>query len=102
MIWNKLSQYLINTWCLNIYFWEQRKELVPVYTASGGGLVAKLCRTLVTPWTVAYQASLSRGFSRQEYRSELPFPSPRDLPNPGIKPGAPALQAEPLMIELGS
>ena len=38
-----------------------------------------------TPWTIAYQASLSIGFSRQEYRSGLPFPSPGDLPNPGIK-----------------
>ena len=41
----------------------------------------------VTPWTVAYQASLSMGFSRQEYWSGLPFPSPGDLPEPGIEPG---------------
>ena len=41
---------------------------------------------LVTPWTVARQAPLSMGFSRQEYWSELPFPSPGDLPNPGIEP----------------
>ena len=39
-----------------------------------------------TPWTVAQQSPLSMGFSRQEYWSELPFPSPGDLPNPGIKP----------------
>ena len=45
----------------------------------------------VTPWTVAYQASQSMGFSRQEYWSGLPFPSPGDLPNPGIEPGSPAL-----------
>ena len=44
-----------------------------------------------TPWTVAYQASPSMGFSRQEYWSELPFPSPGDLPNPGIEPKSPAL-----------
>ena len=44
-----------------------------------------------TPWTVAYQAPLSMGFSRQEYWSGLPFPSPGDLPNPGIKPGSPTL-----------
>ena len=43
-----------------------------------------------TPWTVAYNAP-SMGFSRQEYRSGLPFPSPGDLPNPGIEPGSPAL-----------
>ena len=46
---------------------------------------------LVTPWTVAYQAPPSIGFSRQEYWSGLPFPSPGDLPNPRIKPGSPTL-----------
>ena len=49
-------------------------------------LVAKSCPTLVIPWTVARQASLSMGFPRQEYCSGLPFSSPGDLPNPGIKP----------------
>ena len=44
-----------------------------------------------TPWTVAHQAPLSMGFPRQEYWSGLPFPSPEDLPNPGIKPMSPAL-----------
>ena len=43
----------------------------------------------VTPWTVAHQASLSMEFSRQEYRSGLPFPPPGDLPDPGIKPVSP-------------
>ena len=66
----------------------------------GGGLFAKSCPTLATPWTVAHQAPLSVGFSRQEYWSGLPFPSPGDLPNPGIKPGSPALQADPLSTEL--
>ena len=47
-------------------------------------------------WTVAYQASLSMGFSRQEYWSGLPFPSPGDLPDPGIEPMSPALQADAL------
>ena len=46
---------------------------------------------LVTPWTVAYHAPLSMGFSRQEYWSGLPFPSPENLPNPGIEPGSPTL-----------
>ena len=58
----------------------------------GGGLVAKLCPTLATPWTLACQAPLSMEFSRQEYWSGFPFPSSRDLPDPGIKPGSPALQ----------
>ena len=52
--------------------------------SGGGGLVAKLCPTLVTPWTVACLAPLSMGFLRQEYWSGLPFPSPGDLPDPGI------------------
>ena len=45
----------------------------------------------VTPWTIAHQAPLSMEFSRQEYWSVLTFPTPRDLPNPGIEPGSPAL-----------
>ena len=56
-------------------------------------------RLFVTPWTVAYQASPSMGFSRQEYWSGLLFPSPGDLPDPGIKPGFPALQANALSSE---
>ena len=51
-------------------------------------------RLVVTPWTVAYQASLSMGFSRQEHWSGLPFPSPGDLPDLGIEPRSPALQAD--------
>ena len=56
-------------------------------------------RLFVTPWTVAYQAPLSMGFSRQEYWSGLPFPSPGDLPNPGIEPGFPTLEADTLTSE---
>ena len=67
---------------------------------SGGGLVAKLCLTLMTPWTVTCQAPLSLGFSRQEYWSGLPFPSPGDLLNPGIESRSPALQADSLLTKL--
>ena len=67
---------------------------------AGAGEVAKLCPTLVTPWTVAHQAPLSMGFPRQEHWSGVPFPSPGDLPNPGIKPRSPALQADSLLTEL--
>ena len=67
---------------------------------AGGGFVAKLCPTLATPWTVACQAPLSMGFSRQQYWSGSPFPSPGDLPDPGIEPRAPALQADSLLTEL--
>ena len=52
-----------------------------------------------TPWTVAHQAPLSMEFSRQEYWSGLPFPSPGDLLDPGIEPGSPALQADALPSE---
>ena len=53
----------------------------------------------VTPWTVAYQAPPSMGFSSQEYWSGLSFPSPGDLPDPGIKPGSPTSQADALPAE---
>ena len=56
------------------------------------------CPTLVTSWTVARQAPLSMGFPRQEYWSGLPFPSPGDLPDPGVKPGSPALQVDSLLL----
>ena len=65
-----------------------------------GGLVAESRPNLVTPWTVAHQAPLSMGFSRQEYWSGWPFPSPGDPPNLGTEPGSPALQADDLLTEL--
>ena len=54
----------------------------------------------VTPWTVARQAPLPMGFSRQDYWSGLPFLSPRDRPDAGIEPVSPALQADSLPSEL--
>ena len=62
--------------------------------------VAQSRPTLATPWTVARLAPLSMGFSRQEYWSGLPFPSPGDLPDPGMKSRSPALQADSLPSEL--
>ena len=73
---------------------------VPYVGGVGGGLVTKLCPTPATPLTVGRQAPLSMGFSRQEYWSGLPFPSPGDLPYRGIKPWSPALQADSLPTEL--
>ena len=70
------------------------------YQITCGGLVAKMCLTLVTPWTVALQVPLSMGFSRQEYWSGLPFLSSGNLPNPGIEPRSPALQADCTLTEL--
>ena len=54
-------------------------------------------RLFGTPWTVALQAPLSMGFSSKEHWSGLPFPSLRDLPDPGMAPGSPALQADSLL-----
>ena len=56
-------------------------------------------RFFATPRTVAHQAPLSMDFSRQEYWSGLPFPSPVDLPDSGMKPGSPALQVDSLQSE---
>ena len=63
--------------------------------------VKSLCgvRLFTTPWTVAYQAPPSMGFSRQECWSGLPFPSPGDLPDPGIEPRSPALRVDALPSE---
>ena len=72
----KKSQYIMNN-AIN----EQVKSLSHV-------------RLFATPWTVAHQAPLSMGFSRQEYWSGLPFPSPGDLPDPGIEPRSPASQED--------
>ena len=66
---------------------------------NGGGLFAKSCLTLVTPWTVACQVPLSMGFSGQEFWTGLPFPSPGDLPDPGIEPASPVLQKHSLPTE---
>ena len=63
------------------------------------GLVAKSCLTLETPWTVAHQVPLSMGFPRQEYSCGLPFPSPRDIPDPGSELRSPALQVDSLLTE---
>ena len=57
-------------------------------------LVTHHVQLFATPWTTAHQAPLSMGFSRQEYWSRLPFPSPEDLSNSGIEPESPVLQAD--------
>ena len=60
--------------------------------------LSRVC-LFATPWTIAYQAPPSMGFSRQEYWNGLPFPSPRDLPDPGIEPRSPSFQADALTSE---
>ena len=82
----------------SLCLWDdnQNIKIFFLFFSLGGGLVAKSCSTLATPC----QAPLSMGFSRQEYWSGLPFPAPGDLPNWGIKPRSPALQADSLPTEL--
>ena len=86
------------SWIAGGFFshWATWEALIPVWSE-----VKSLSRVqlFATPWTVAYQAPQSMGFSRQEYWSGLPFPSPGDLPNPGIEPGSPTLQADALPSE---
>ena len=64
-------------------------------------LVTQSCLTLATPWALACHAPLSVGFSRQEYWSGLPSCSPGDLPDPGVEPGSPTLQADSLPSDPG-
>ena len=59
-------------------------------------LVAQLCPTLCDPWTAAHQAPLFMNFSRQEYWSGWPLPSPGDLPDPGLKLWSPTIQVDSL------
>ena len=63
-------------------------------------LVAQSTQLFATPWAAAHQVPLSMGFPRQGYWRGLPFPSPGDLPDPGIEPRSPALQAYSLLTEL--
>ena len=72
------------------FFWAEQSRSSFWWNVSNTPLRWDVCmlshvQLFVISWTVAHQASLSMGFSRQEYWSRLPFPSPRDLPNPGIK-----------------
>ena len=84
--------------CHNL--WRIFKRFCVASLSLSLSLVAKSYLTLATTWTAARQAPLSMGVSRQESWSGLPFPSPEDLPDPGIEPGSPALQADSLRTEL--
>ena len=81
---NFFSSYLVLVWVCSPEFYGFPHVKVKVKSLSCVWLFA-------TPWTVAYQAPQSMGFSRQEYWSGLPFPSPGHLPDPGIEPRSPAL-----------
>ena len=75
-------------------------EVIAELSDSGFTSITTKDPLFATPWTLDHQAPLSMRFSRQEYWNGLTFPSPGDLPNPGIKPGSPALQADSLPTEL--
>ena len=81
---------------------RMHRELAAQRPAHGGGLFTKSCPAFATLWSVVYQDPPSVGFSRQESWSGLPFPSPGDLPYPGIEPKSPALQADSLPSDEGS
>ena len=80
--------------CLNKHFSKEDIQIAKVKAKS-----LSCVRLFATPWTAVYQAPQSTGFSRQEYWSGLPFPSPGDLPNPGIEPRSPTFQADALTSE---
>ena len=82
--------------------WQLRQEQPARVVSSLHACTQSLSHvlTLATPYTIARQAPLSTGFSRPEYWSGLPFPSPGDLPDPGIKPTSLALQSDSLPNEL--
>ena len=100
--------------CINLEGWDGEADGREVQKGAGicipmadscRGLTSEpekllsLAQLFVTPQTIAYQAHPSMEFSRQEHWSGLPFPSPGDLPNPGIEPRSPALQADALPSE---
>ena len=90
------------TWPLSsVLRWENQRLLAQHHKTNQYKcvLVTQSCPTLGDPWTVAHQAPLSMGFSRQEYWSGSPFPSPGDLSHPRIEPGSLALQADSLPSE---
>ena len=76
------------------------KLIQQIYLSDTTKCVCLLVSSSATPWTVAFQAPLSMGFSRHKHWSGLPFPSPGSLPDPGIKPSSLALQVDSLLSEL--
>ena len=81
---------LLHSWPLGfrLSLWDGHCLSLSVSNTDLCALFIELCLTLYSPWTVAHQAPLSMELYKQEYWSGLPFPTPRDLPNPGIKPAS--------------
>ena len=81
--------------------WGSGEHALSLGSGLGNCVKVKLLnrvRLFVTPWTVAYEAPPSMGLFRKEYWSGMPFPTPGDLPEPGIEPASPALQADSLHL----
>ena len=98
-VWQHFPMWGIVPSCLSCLSWIiVTVSASPSLSEKTSQLLSRV-RLFTTPWTVAYQASLSMGFSRQEYWSGLPFPSPGDLPDPGIEPSSPTLEADTLTSE---
>ena len=101
----RLSRWLLSCWVCQGRHWKIRvgRERGPgVSFPASPCLVCQLLSPVwlfATPWTVAHQAPLSMGLSRQEYWSGLPCPPPGDLLDPGMEPGSPTLQADSLPSE---
>ena len=94
-----MSFSLFSADCPTVCNNESKSTFVsPCITALSESEFAQCVQHLVTPWTVAYHSPFV-GFSRQKYWSGLPFPSPGDLPNPGIEPGSPTLQVDASLSE---
>ena len=94
--WNVKKTEKINKMAKHL---KKRRGKTQVTNIRNKVLVAQLCPILCDPMVVAHQAPVSMEFSRQEYWSGLPFPSPGDLPEPGMEPEALALQADSLPFE---
>ena len=101
-----MLQYILRFCCCFLLLHMVSKDVSIIFNHYSFSSCCAVCaqslshvQLLGTPWTVARQAPLSMGFSRQESWSGQPFPSPEDLPNPGTKPRSPSLQADSLLSE---
>ena len=93
------DEWVKKMWCIHTWALLSHKKWNNAISQQVKVKLLSHVRLFATSWTVAYQAPQSMGFSRQEFWSGLPFPSPRDLPNPGIEPGSPTLQVDALPSE---
>ena len=94
-----IGQTYSSTQHTHIHVHMKRRRNTSLDITESESEVTQSCPLFATLWTVGHQAPVSMGFPRQEYWSGLLFPSPGDLPDPGIEPGSPTLQADALTSE---